>query len=829
MGGNEAGTPAIRQMVERAEMDPNPTVTSWLNRAARDLGFTQTGAAQGQKAVPAFRNAATGDPLGFAKQIVRTINSARTGGAQLDAVTMNLLDEAQTALNAATKSTRGPGGRFGYNKMGSFDEGQQKFRGTYQELEAQTNKLLTIAKDPRKMAEFEEAMTNAPAQAKLAARTALKEDIATALRSGSIDEIMPYLGNVKSKGLSDAMVRLLGDDGEKINRVIRDVLDEQNWIKSVDARRLAPADRSSIGRNADVKNIYTANPLTRLSNKTPLMTTLVGDVATGAITGTPALTAAKVIGHITGPSGKSVRQLAQTLALRARQGGTAPPNRGTLSRMPPAASAGAQQAQQGASPAQPSPNVPATLRTSQRAPWSPAVVSQEAPTIVPRIQTGAQRIADRARQKAVDARQRAADAQARKADAETIRQTLIEARQAEADAKIAETQARAAAKVTEAALREVTKAAKARVRAAKSAGATDKKLTAREAAAAAARRDAEEGLDRTLDVERRTKAAARNETEALKTRNEAERIRRGTEDRVDTYTNAQKIEVAKANAAADVDPVQTFEETGHLALTLGNEPVVILDIGAKNGDDLVKMLSRVEDDLLGMNRDQPDKWSQLTRVLIEQQGSSEYAAKRARIPFLKDKAGNWFAKVDGQRVRLPNDIDNKAKVQRTLVMALGRRALESEVRKGLVPGWRTPAERAQFERLKTGAKIATGGAAAALAAGGAIAGAGEIDKRQQAALAKRIAESPELTKIVQRALKATKQYDRRADGRFDADVQIGIAQFQGNHGLGKTSDPGTLDAATLEKLEEMLVFEGKTELADQIRDIRRNKYKPKEN
>jgi hypothetical protein len=828
MRGNEQGTPIIMRAVDRALNDPDPTVTSWMNRAARDMGFMQTGAGPGAKAVQPFQNAATSDPLGFAKQMVRTINEAKRSG-QISEVTANLLDEFQFAINAATKSTRGPGGRFGYNRMGSFDEGQQKFRGTYQELEAQTNKLLTIAKDPRKMAEFEEAMANAPAQAKLAARTALKEDIATALRSGSIDEIMPYLGNVKSKGLSDAMIRLLGDDGEKINRVIRDVLDEQNWIKSVDARRLAPADRSSIGRNADVKNIYTANPLTRLSNKTPLMTTLVGDVATGAITGTPALTAAKVIGHITGPSGKSVRQLAQTLALRARQQGTAPPNRGTLSRMPPAASAGAQQAQQGASPAQPSPNVPATLRTSQRAPWSPAVVSQDTPTIVPRVQTGAQRIADRARQKAVDARQRAADAQARKADAETIRQTLIEARQAEADAKIAETQARAAAKVTEAALREVTKAAKARVRAAKSAGATDKKLTAREAAAAAARRDAEEGLDRTLDVERRTKAAARNETEALKTRNEAERIRRGTEDRVDTYTNAQKIEVAKANAAADVDPVQTFEETGHLALTLGNEPVVVLDIGAKSGDDLVKMLSRVEDDLLGMNRDRPDKWSQLTRVLIEQQGSSEYAAKRARIPFLKDKAGNWFAKVDGQRVRLPNDIDNKAKVQRTLVMALGRRALESEVRKGLVPGWRTPAERAQFERLKTGAKIATGGAAAALAAGGAIAGAGEIDKRQQAALAKRISESPELTKIVQRALKATKQYDRRADGRFDADVQIGIAQFQGNHGLGKTSDPGTLDAATLEKLEEMLVFEGKTELADQIRDIRRNKYKPKEN
>jgi hypothetical protein len=777
LSGNEQGTPIIMRAVDRALNDPDPTVTSWMNRAARDMGFTQTGAGPGAKALAPFQNAATSDPLGFAKQMVRTINEAKRSG-QISEVTANLLDEFQYAINAATKSTRGPGGRFGYNKMGSFDEGQKKFRLTYEELEAQTNKLMTIAKDPRKMVEFEEAMYAASPQARLAARTALKEDIATALRSGSVDEIMPYLGNVKSKGLSDAMVRLLGDDGEKINRVIRDVLDEQTWIKSVDARRLAPADRTSIGRNADVKNIYTANPLTRLSNKTPLVTTLVGDVATGAITGTPALTAAKVIGHLTGPSGKSVRELAQTLALRARQAGTAPPNRGTLSRMTPAgASAAAQGGPSRAAPSQPTPNVPAPLRTSQKAPWSPAVVGQESPVIVPRVQTGAQRAADRARQRAVDAQQRAADAQARKADAETIRKTLIEAREAEAAAKVAETQARNAAKVTQAALREATKIAKAKVRAAKSAGKGERELTAREARAAAARKEAEEGLDTALDRERRMKSAAKDEASALKDRAFADRVRQGTDDRIDTYTNAQKIEVAKKNAAAAIDPVTTFEETGHLAVNIADEPIIILDIGAKNGDDLVRMLSRVEDDLLGRNRNDPDKWSDLTRYL--------------------------WTKV-------------------------GEDKLVKEVLKGNVPGWRTPQERANFERGKRMAKTAVGALGVTVAGAGVATAAKEVDRRQQMARAKRIMESPELTKIVQRSLKALKQYDGRADGKYDGDVEIGVSQFQGSQGLGKMSEPGQLDTATLKKLEEMLLFEGKTKLADEVRNIRLNKIKAKQ-
>ena len=71
--------------------------------------------------------------------------------------------------------------------------------------------------------------------------------------------------------------------------------------------------------------------------------------------------------------------------------------------------------------------------------------------------------------------------------------------------------------------------------------------------------------------------------------------------------------------------------------------------------------------------------------------------------------------------------------------------------------------------------------------------------------------------------------DGRADGKFDGDVQIGVSQFQGTYGLGKSSEPGELDTATLKKLEEMLIFEGKTKLADEIRDIRRNKLKAKEN
>ena len=828
MGGNEQGTPIIQRAVERAVNDPDPTVSSWMNRAARDMGFTQTGAGPGAKALQPFQNAATSDPLGFAKQMVRTINEAKRSG-QISEVTANLLDEFQFAINAATKSTRGPGGRFGYNRMGSFDEGQKKFRLTYEELEAQTNKLLTIAKDPRKMAEFEEAMYSASPQARLAARTALKEDIATALRSGSVDEIMPYLGNVKSKGLNDALVRLLGDDGAKINQVVRDVLDEQNWIKSVDARRMAPADRTSIGRNADVKNIYTANPLTRLANKTPLVTTLVGDVATGAITGTPALTAAKVIGHLTGPKGASVRQLAQTLALRARQQGTAPPNRGTLSRMPSGASAGGQQAAQAAPSGQPAPNVPAPVRTSQRAPWSPAVVSQDVPTIVPRIQTGAQRAADRARQKAVDARQRAANAEARKADAETIRKTLIEAREAEAAAKIAETQARNAAKVTEAALREVTKAAKARVRAAKSAGVTDAKLTARETAAASARKDAEEGVKAARTAERRTERAVRDETSALQDRSLAERMGRRSQERAETYTREQGIDVAKKNASANIDPVQTFEETGHLSVMVGNRPTVVLDVGARDGDDLVRMLSRVEDDLIGPNSNKPEKWSPLTRTLLEDQGVAAYEAAKATLTFYKRKTGEWYTVYNGERIPLPRNIDDKAAVQRSLVYSLGRRALEPEIRKGLVPGWRTPAERQTLETGKTMAKTAGGALALTVGAAGVATGAREVDKRQQSARAKRIMESPELTKIVQRSLKAVRQYDGRADGKFDGDVQIGVSQFQGTYGLGKSSDPGTLDTATLKKLEEMLVFEGKTKLADEIRDIRRGKLKGKEN
>lgn len=781
MGGNEAGTPAIRQMVERAEMDPNPTVTSWLNRAARDMGFTQTGAAQGQKPVAAFRNASTADPLGFAKQIVRTINAARKGGAQLDAVTMNLLDEAQTALNAATRSTRGPGGRFGYNKMGSFDEGQQKFRLTYEELDAQTQRFLGLARDPLKRAEFSEAMASAPDQVKNAVRVRIKEDIAAALRSGSVDEVMPYLGGLKQKGLHDDLAAFLGDDGEKISRVLRDVIDEQTWLKATDARRLAPADRTSIGKNPDVKNIYTANPLTRLANKTPIMTTLVGDLALGMGTGTPAVTAAKVIGHLTGPRGASVRQLARTLAARARQAGTAPPNRGTLSRMTPgaaqAAAQGSPQGGQAPGPQIPPAPAPATLRTSQRAPWTPAQVSSETPEIVPRVQTGAQRAADQARQRAVDARQRAADAQARKADAETIRAALVEAQRAEADAKIAETQARNAAKITQAQIKAVAKAAREQVKAAKAQGKADRDLAVREAKALQEKQAAERDLDNALDREEAVRRVTAAESDAVRSRAGAQRVEKGTDFRAKVSEALARDRQARLNAEANVDPLATFEETGHLALNLNGRTIIAYDHKAKNADDLFRQLARVEDDILGSNRDKPEKWSTLTLQLERK---------------------------------------------------LGMKALEREILKGEVPGWRTPAERETAKQFRTMGKVATGAAAATLTGAGAIEGVRQYDRAAQASRAKRIMESPELTKIVQRSLKAVKRYEGRADGKFDGDVQIAVSQFQGDFGLGKTSDPGTLDTATLKKLEEMLVFEGKTKLADEIRDIRLNKLKPKE-
>jgi hypothetical protein len=756
-------------------------VMGTMRAAARELGFSgRTEAADAMRANPvALLNKF--QELTFAK-------SKTPSGAS--PVLMAARSEAQKLIDDASRFGREADSvafaKKAQGETGPFKQRQQEFRENYSQEEAidSARGMLNKARDPVYEDEIATWFNSLPEGEKSLVRTVWRQDLQKMLRGGNIDQDGAYLTNLKKLGLNSTLKRVLGDDGEAISRAITQLADEQKGLIGLDPRK-GLQERVVRGPAADrARNLYTTNAFARLGDRIPPASQLA-DLALMGGGQLPYVTIARQALKSFRPRARTREGLAQILAMRSLP--DAPPPTGRLSRMTPEAAAGASgastQANQGGPPRMTAPNVPGTLRTSQRAPWQPAQVPQGPPSeVVPRIQTGAQRKADVARQRALDARQRAANAQARKADAETIRKTLADARQAEADAKVAEIQARNAARVTKAQLKAVADAARAKVKAAKAAGKGERELAAREAIAQTAKRDADEYLESALDRERRMKRTAKAEADALKDRSLADRVREGTDARVNTYTRAQKIEVAKKNATGNVDPVRTFEETGHLAMNIGDNPIVILNVdesaGIKNSRDFVRMLSRVEDDMLGGNRNKPEKWSPLTMQLRQ---------------------------------------------------ILGEEKLIKAIRAGEIPGWRTPDERATFETGKKIAKTAAGATAAVVAAGGAAEGYRRYDAGAQKRRAKAIMESPELTKIVQRSLKAVKQYDGRADGKFDGDVMTGVAQFQGTYGLGKTSDPGTLDTATLEKLEEMLIFEGKTKLADEISNIRRNKLKAKEN
>jgi hypothetical protein len=142
-----------------------------------------------------------------------------------------------------------------------------------------------------------------------------------------------------------------------------------------------------------------------------------------------------------------------------------------------------------------------------------------------------------------------------------------------------------------------------------------------------------------------------------------------------------------------------------------------------------------------------------------------------------------------------------------------------EILKGKVPGWSTPAERETAKAGRRMATVAVGSLGATLAAAGGVTAYGEYDKAEQAKRIRAIVQNPDTVKVIQRALKAVGEYEGRADGKYDKDVQIGVAQVRGD-------GEGGLDMKALRNLEDRLRFEGKERLADEVRQMRGGK-KPK--
>lgn len=745
-----------------------------MRAAARELGFggrTEVADAMASNPVALLNKF---QELAFAK-------SNTPSGAS--PVLMQARNEAQKLLDDATRFGREAENVAFAKKVegetGPFKQRQKEFRENYSQEEAiqDARGMLAKARDPVNEDGIAMWFNSLPEGEKQLVRTVWRQDLEKMLRGGNIDQDGAYLSNLKKLGLNSTLKRVLGEDGEAITRAISQLADEQKGLVALDPRK-GLQERVVRGPSADrARNLYTTNPIARLGDRIPPASQLA-DIALMSGGQLPYITIARQAMKGFRPSARTREGLARLLAMREAPPLPAPTGR--LSRMPPPGSAGVAGAASGGGQSAPAPSGPAPLRTSQRAPWTPVQVSQETPQIVPRVNTGAQQTVDRLRQKAVDLRQREADLMARAADERAIRATRIEAQQAEAAAKAAEAIARNERRITQAMEKAARRAGRAQERRLKQQGRENQTLAAREAEAAAARRQSEEALETALDNERRLKAAARDEAAALKDRNFAERVKANSAERAKVYSRAQSIEVAKANAGSEVSPITTMEETGHLALQIGDEPIIILDVaeqmGIRSADDFYKMMERVERDIIGPNANKPEKWGDLSRRLYQ---------------------------------------------------IVGREKLEKEILAGHHPGWLTPAERQSQKNMRTVGKAVGVGTATAIGVGGAMTAVRDIRKDQQAKRARRIMEDPELTKIIQRSLKAAKQYEGRADGRYDADVQQAVAQFQMARGLGKTSDPGMMDAATLEELENWLVFEGKPKLADQIRDIRRNKLKPK--
>lgn len=734
-----------------------------MRAAARQLGYS------GKNEVA---NAAADNPALLLQKFGEVSGAQVRSARGASPVLARARDESELLFDEMSRFTREADNQQFAKKdtgeKGPYRRSQQEFAENYSQEEAiQTARtMLQKSRDP--VAEDGIALwfESLPEGEQQLVRTVWRQDLEKMLRGGNIDQDGAYLTNLKKLGLNSTIKRVLGEDGEAISRAIGQIADEQKGLVALDPRK-GLQERVVRGPSADrARNLYTTNPIARMGDRLPAMSQLA-DIAFMTGGQLPYVTMAKQGAKMFRPRPPTREGLARILAMRLDPNGLPPPT-GTLSRMPGTAApvAGASSAQQATG----APRMTAS-QAPQPAPWRPVQIPQQADEpIVARIQTGAQQRAEAAIQKQRLAQQAIADAQAAQADEAAIRPLLIAAQEADAEARIAVMQARNAARMTKEKLQAVKKATRDRVRAARRASQSERRIAREENRAAIAASRADTELESALTYDQRSAEAAEKQARALRDRSGANRLREGADKRANERIASERIEQAKNNATAKVDPLQTFNETGEFGINIAGVPFVIRDAGIKTEAQFLKAMQRIEDDVLGANAGDKSKWSRLTRTVDEITGTQD---------------------------------------------------LRNEIMKGEYSGWRTPRERTNHERnmkaARTAKKYGPGIAGAATLA----LGTDTYIKESRRERVRQLTKDPEFVKSLQRALKAAGEYEGRADGKYDFDVQSAVARFQGNRKIH--TDPGTLDQRTLDAIEDHLAFYGKEKEARQLREAQKAK------
>jgi len=129
---------------------------------------------------------------------------------------------------------------------------------------------------------------------------------------GTPEDAAAKLTRMQQEGVLDAIERILGADGKRITAAIRETVEENDWLRSIDQGSGSPTFANAAGARDAAENVR--GPINKavgsLGDKRTYLGAVVGDVVLSSVGVPPVLTVGKATSDVVGAAGRpSARQL----------------------------------------------------------------------------------------------------------------------------------------------------------------------------------------------------------------------------------------------------------------------------------------------------------------------------------------------------------------------------------------------------------------------------------------------------------------------------------------------------------------------------------------